>query len=294
MQCRIEALERAPYFLRMGARVVAAGEGRAEVGASFAPSHSNMLGGVHGGVSASVALWSASLAAWSSQYDSSSGLSGRVLSVHVSYLAAARAESLRARARVLARGRETVHAGAEVLGEDDRQVAAVTVVYRIGKTAQAASGAASAGAPAAFPAPSRARWRPEARAAAGCEQQRLSLLSPYSNAAGMELLSFGRDGAAMRLPLNGNAGPDGRMDPGALLGCIDTCAALSCNPFLEAVPTRSSTLSMSVVLGELPQSEVMLAGCLRSRDGESFTAGVETVPGCAGCFADASVLFRMA
>jgi len=285
MQARVEALECAPYFARLGARVAAIGSGAAEVAAAFLPSHSNTLGAVHGGVSASLALWSAALASWSSQYDPRSDLAGRVLSVHINYLAAARAEGLSARARVLARGRETVHAAVDVFAGEERTVATATVIYRIAKkTAQVAPDFVT----------SRTRWQP---AAAAGEQPGppLSLLSPYSNAAGLELLSADRDGAVMRVPLAGNEGPDGSIDAGALLGCIDTCAALSCTPFLKHVPARSSTLSMSVVLGVMPQSQVMLTGCLRGRDEEAFTAGVETLPDPSGrCFADASVLYRLA
>lgn len=283
---RAQALEAAPYFSRLGARVVAVGDGVAEVSALYRDVHSNTLGVVHGGISASLALWSAELAAWSSQHRAeaagpeSPALEGRCLSVHVSYLAAAREEGLSASARVLARGRHVVHVGIGVRAEDGRDVAAAAVVFRIG-------------------GPS-----PQDLAAAPVRLSPLPLqteggahftVSPYIRSAGIDVLRDDREGALLRLPLAGNQGPDGRIDAGAVLGCIDTCAALACRPNLTRVPSRSSTLSLSVALAPLPDEDLLMVGSLSFRDGEAYAARVEAArAGSRECIADASVLYRFA
>ncbi|HYB99986.1 MAG TPA: PaaI family thioesterase [Candidatus Limnocylindrales bacterium] len=283
---RATELERGQYAQRIGGRVVALGDGTAEVDAPYRDIHANTYGLVHGGIAASLACWAGALAAWTSQrvQQETDLLRGRMLSLHVNYLAVAREEALRAVAVVSQRGREAVHLRADVLA-GARLVAQAAMVYRIALPVLASA------QPISTYLGRRRAWSGGALAG----QAPLPLVSPFIRSAGIVLRRSDRELAAMTMPLAGNADAGGMLDEGALVGCIDTCAALACKPFHEVIPSKSTTVSLSVAFGEPVADDVGMVGCLEARDGEIFTTTVEASAGDhSRCAASAVVVYRFA
>ncbi|HYC56171.1 MAG TPA: hotdog fold thioesterase [Candidatus Binatia bacterium] len=280
-RARSTDLERGSYAARLGARVVSTDAGNAVVEAPYRDVHANTYGLVHGGVAASLALWAGELAAWSSQRASENmhELDGRMLSMHVSYLAVARQEPLRAAAAVTHRGRETVHLRADVSAGGGRLVAQAALVYRIASRASLQPREVAGGSPPAA----------ESSLAAATP---LPLVSPFIRSAGIVLRRADRELAAMSMPLEGNQNGRGDMDAGALVGCIDTCAALACKAYHDTIPTKSTTLSLSVAFGAPVRGDVLMTSRLEARDGEIFHTAVEAQSN--GHVASALVTYRFA
>jgi acyl-coenzyme A thioesterase PaaI-like protein len=86
------------------------------------------------------------------------------------------------------------------------------------------------------------------------------LVSPFSKALGIEVVSFGPAGARLAMRRAGNEGVDGVVDAGALLSLADTCAALACLPSLDERLSGSATLSMSAVFGDPLRSTAVADG----------------------------------
>ncbi len=219
-------LEQAPYAGRIGFRAgeltVDAVTGRVP----YDPMLANAQGFVHGGVAASLAMWSALVAAVAS--DRGQAASAIPVSIALTYLAAAREEDLHATARVSSRGRDIVHVEVEVASDRGRPVAAALAVLRTLADEPAVAG--------------RAGGTPAAASARG-------LVSPFSQTLGVEVRAHDSSSAGLAMPRDGNEGLAGAHDPGALLALADTCAALACLSTLDERLSGSATLSLSAVFG---------------------------------------------
>ncbi|MFN2426982.1 MAG: PaaI family thioesterase [Candidatus Binatia bacterium] len=219
----------------------------------YVPSLANAQGYVHGGVAASLSLWTAMTLAVAS--DRARASAARPVSVSVNYLAAAREEALHATARVATRGRDLVHVEVEVVTERGRPVAAALAVLRT------SGDEPSAGVPGTLPVPRREESR--------------ALISPFSRSMGMEVRSLDSAAAHLAMPRGVNEGFGSAIDPGALVSLCDTCAALACMPSLDERMMGSATLSLSAVFGRSLRTQALAIGRLVAEDGAVRSALVE-------------------
>lgn len=219
-------LEQAPYAGRLGFRTGEVTVDAVTASVPYLPLLANAQGFVHGGVAASLATWSALVAAIAS--DRGHAASAAPVSIALTYLAAAREEELHSTARVSSRGRDIVHVQVEVASGRGRPVAAALAVLRTLADEPAVAIRAGTTAPAA---PER------------------GLVSPFSQALGIDLRAHDSSSAALAMRRDGNEGLAGAHDPGALLALADTCAALACLSTLDERLSGSATLSLSAVFG---------------------------------------------
>jgi uncharacterized protein (TIGR00369 family) len=249
------ALAATPYASRVG---FAAGDLMSDtVTASvpYVPVLANAQGFVHGGVAASLSVWTAMLAAVASDRDDARV--ARPVSLHVSYLAAAREEALHATARVTSRGRDIVHVEVEVSSDRGRPVAAALAVLRTrsDELPRAPTG----------PAP-----RPVVRSG-----EERSLVSPFSQSMGLEVRELEPGSATLAMRRDLNEGLGAAIDPGALVAMADTCAALACLPSIDERLSGSATLSLAAVFGSPLRDTPVAVGTPVAEDGGVRSAIVE-------------------
>jgi uncharacterized protein (TIGR00369 family) len=249
------ALAATPYAARVG---FAAGDVMSDtVTASvpYVPVLANAQGFVHGGVAASLSVWTAMLAAVASDRDQARV--ARPVSLHVSYLAAAREEALHATARIASRGRDIVHAQVEVASDRGRPVAAALAVLRTRGDALPD--------PRRGPAPVPAVRSGEERA----------LVSPFSQSMGLEVRELEPGSATLVMRRDLNEGLGAAVDPGALVAMADTCAALACLPSIDERLSGSATLSLAAVFGNPLRDTPVAVGTPVAEDGGVRSAVVE-------------------
>lgn len=247
-----EALARTPYATRVG---LSAGDIMGDaVTASvpYDPLLANSQGFVHGGVAGSLSVWAAMLAAVASDRDAAT--IARPVSIHVSYLAAAREEAIHATARVASRGRDIVHTEVEVVSDRGRPIAAALAVLR------------TKSEPLSVPHAAPGSWRPDAER---------GLISPFSQAMGLEVRSLAPGAASLAMRQDINEGIGGAVDPGALVALADTCAALACLPSLDERLSGSATLSLAAVFGSPLRAVPVATGTPVAEDGGVRAALVE-------------------
>jgi uncharacterized protein (TIGR00369 family) len=250
-------LATAPYASRVG---LVAGDFMSDtVTASvpYVPVLANAQGFVHGGVSASLSVWSAMLAAVASDRDAA--CLSRPVSLHVSYLAAAREEALHATARVTSRGRDIVHTEVEVVSERGRPVAAALAVLRTRSEPMPESSARKSPPPAPI----------------GCCGEERSLVSPFSQAMGLEVRELQPGSATLAMRRDVNEGIGSAVDPGALVAMADTCAALACLPSIDERLSGSATLSLAAIFGNPLRDTPVAVGTPVAEDGGVRSAVVE-------------------
>lgn len=248
-------LEATPYARRLGFRPEDVMGDVVSASVPYSAQLANAQGFVHGGVAASLAVWSAMLVAVAS--DRASATAARPVSLSLSYLTAARGEALHATARLAARGRDLVHVEIEVATERGRAVAVGLAVLRT--LADPARPARPISAGATAPAAHRDDRR---------------LISPFSQSMGIELRSREEladydAGAAVGMVMrrDGNEGLGSATDPGALVALADTCAALACLPSLDERYSGSATLSLSAVFGGALFAPALAVGRSVAEDG---------------------------
>jgi uncharacterized protein (TIGR00369 family) len=249
------ALSATPYAARVG---FAAGDLMTDTVTArvpYVPVLANAQGFVHGGVAASLSVWTAMLAAVASDRDSARY--ARPVSLHVSYLAAAREEALHATARVASRGRDIVHAEIEVVSDRGRPVAAALAVLRTRSDE--------------LPEPP-AGPRPVPVVRSGGEK---SLVSPFSQSMGLEVRELLPGSATLVMRRDLNEGLGSAVDPGALVSLADTCAALACLPSIDERLSGSATLSLAAVFGNPLRDTPVAVGTPVAEDGGVRSAVVE-------------------
>lgn len=250
------ALEATPYASRLGLSTGDILGDAASASVPYEPSLANAQGFVHGGVAASLALWAATIVTAAS--DRERVVQVRPVSIAISYLSAAREESLHAAARVSSRGRDLVHVEVEVASDSGRAVALALIVLRT------LPGREPVRDGKVFPAESTT------------PQDELRLLSPFNRAMGVELRPGGSGpDATLAMRRDVNAGLTGAVDAGALLALADTCAALACLPNLDERRSGSATLSLSAVFGADLFSPVLAVGRRVTEDGGVRSAAIE-------------------
>lgn len=246
-------LESTPYAARLGLRTAEVTGDAVTASVPYSGVLANAQGFVHGGVAASLSVWSAMIMAVASDRDAFA--SARPLSLSISYLAAAREEALHAAARVTSRGRDIAHVEIEVSSDRGRPVGLALAVMRM------------------LPdAPRRHVHAPAAAAGAGPDPL---LISPFTRAMGVAVRAHHAGSVTMTMGHDANEGLDGAADAGALVALADTCAALACLPSLDERVRGSATLSLSAVFGEALRTAAMAVGRPVAEDGAIRSALVE-------------------
>ena len=260
-----DILEGTAYASRLGVRVSDIAAGSVSATVPYADELANAQGFVHGGVAASLAVWSALVATVASDRDETEFAAP--VSASVSYLATARREQLVARAEISSRGRDLAHVRVRVAGEDDEDVAlALLVMRRSAMPSRPAETRATTGTGRSEAAPAPPQTP---------ESGRRGLISPFSKAMGMIAHRYDGASAMMTMPADINAGAGGAIDPGALIAMSDTCAALACLPSIDDRMLGSATLSLSVVFGAPLFEPAKAVGRSVARDGEIMSALIE-------------------
>lgn len=249
------ALASTPYAARVGFTAGDLMSDTVTARVPWLPVLANAQGFVHGGVAASLSVWTAMLAAVAS--DRGGARLARPVSLHVSYLAAAREEALYATARVASRGRDIVHAEVEVVSDRGRSVAAALAVLRTRSDELPAP-------PAVLPSPVPPRPAGER-----------SLVSPFSQAMGLEVRELVPGSATLVMRRDLNEGLGSAVDPGALVAMADTCAALACLPSIDERLSGSATLSLAAVFGNPLRDTPVAVGTPVAEDGGVRSAVVE-------------------
>ncbi len=186
----------------------------------------------------------------------------RVVHLAVSFLESVRDEDVTVRARVLRRGRDTVHVSSD-LTAGPRAVATALVALCVG--ARQREGTLDAASRAAAECP----------AVRSGERARLAI-SPFLSAAGMEVVATDPPWVCGRLPLEGNDDGDGRMCEGMLVTLADFCGALASYAGGRIHRRRGgATVALSLALGGAPAADVFGAARLIAREGTGFTSTIE-------------------
>jgi acyl-coenzyme A thioesterase PaaI-like protein len=93
------------------------------------------------------------------------------------------------------------------------------------------------------------------------------LISPFSQAMGIELRQHDARSTAVAMPVAPNEGAGVGIDPGALLSLADICAALACLPSLDERTSGSATLSLAAVFGDAISGPAIAVGEQVAEDG---------------------------
>lgn len=120
-----------PYGRLLGARLVALAPDHATTELPFRSEIVTLGETIHGGAIATLADITAVAAVWSNA-DAERHQRGATISLSLTYLAAANACTLTARAQVLRRGREIVACEVQISNDEEKEIARAMVSYKIG------------------------------------------------------------------------------------------------------------------------------------------------------------------
>lgn len=123
--------ESSPFIGHLGLELESIGNDQATVTMPFRAELATAGDIVHGGAISTLIDTSAACAAWSS-HDPDAGLSWGTVGLSLSFLAAGRGETLRARAQVSRRGKSICHCRVEVEDPGGKPIAEGLVAYRLG------------------------------------------------------------------------------------------------------------------------------------------------------------------
>jgi uncharacterized protein (TIGR00369 family) len=126
-----EFLQHSPFVAHLGMRLVALAPDRAELLLPFAEPMITIGDTVHGGAISALIDTTAMAASWSTE-SPPANLRGTTVGLTVSFLAAARATDLTARATVLRRGKNLCNVDVEVLTAEGELAAKGLVTYKLG------------------------------------------------------------------------------------------------------------------------------------------------------------------
>ncbi|RMF22464.1 MAG: hypothetical protein D6760_07440 [Deltaproteobacteria bacterium] len=266
LERELDLLAQAACLRRMGLVRPSAAGGRASVELPFSQANTNTGGNLHGGAIATAAVVAARLAAASTERSDDAERRLSVVHQAISYLDSVRNEDVTARARVLRRGRDTVHVTAD-LSAGTRAVATALIALRVGTTADESTRRAGSRAAAA-----------DSQAVQARERARLAI-SPFLTGAAMEVVATDPPWVCGRLPLEGNDGGEGRVCEGMLATLADFCGALASYAGGRIHRRRGgATVALSLAVGYPPGGDVFGAARLIAREGTSFTSTVELWP----------------
>lgn len=272
------AVEDSPYARRLGWQLERQGAGSARLLLPFREENTNPGGVLHGGVAAS--LTAAGARAVAAAALGPEGAPFHLAQIHVSYLAAAKAEPVTAEARLLRGGKALCFVEVDVAGADGRPIAhaSASVRGRFG-AAPAALAAAAGDEGGADPGP----LGPHV------------VKTPFMARLGLRVEHMRDSRSRIVLPgLPENTDAGGGIHEGALLALLDTTGAMAAWATTGPGRFKASTASLEAqIVAPPPPGDLVAFGRLLQRDGDTFWTAVEVAGAEGQRVAAGSVLYRI-
>ena len=269
-EAELQRIRNSPFLKRLGLEASFAqddegGELAARVHLPYATENTNRGETIHGGVLASVATASGALASALTEQSENARVDITYLSL--CFLRAVRHADVRARARVLGRGRDIAFVGVDLIGEgDDSELFCVAqAVYSFSdSTDTEASGRNSADLDPI-----------EDRAVNLWKGGTVIVGSPFLEHTQMEI-SEDANQSAVLMRRSGNVGTDGELDCGAIAALADTCGALATyRQDGVGSDTRGATTNLAVTFLERPAGDVLAIADPIGQGGRMFSTTVK-------------------
>jgi uncharacterized protein (TIGR00369 family) len=272
-------VEESPYARALGVRLESLSDGAASLRLPFAEANTNPGQVLHGGVAASLAAIGAQAVARATLGEASGPW--HTAALQVSYLAAARAQDVVARARLLREGKELCFVEVDVATDDGKPIAHASALVR-----------GRFGAPAA-----------ELASAAGDRGERdPGSLGPHIGripfVAGRGIAVEHMQGGASRLAMpwrEANADLAGGVHEGAALALLDTAGAMASWAVAGPGPFKASTPALQAqLLAPPPAGDLVAYGRNAQRDGGCYWSDVEVASAATGrVCARGTVVYRI-
>jgi len=272
-------IEKSEYARKLGVEIEALAEDAARLRLPFRDANTNPGHVLHGGVAASLvaiaggAVARATLGAEAAPFHAAAS--------QVTYLAAAKAEAVVARARRLRAGKELCFVDVSIATADEKAIAQGLLVVRGRFGAAPPDMAKTAGDDgAAEPGP----LAPHIERA------------PFMAGLGLRIEHMAGGRSRIRLPwqpANGDA--DGCTHEGAVLALLDTTGAMAAWAVTGPGPFKASTPALQArLLAPAPAAELVAFGRCLHADGEAFFSEVEVAGAQSGrVHARGTVLYRI-
>ena len=260
MEHVVRWIEKSEYARKLGVEIEALAEDGARLRLPFRDANTNPGHVLHGGVAASLvaiaggAVARATLGAEAAPFHTAA--------CQVTYLAAAKAEAVVARAQRLRAGKELCFVDVAIATADEKPIArGLSVVRGRFGAAPAETGAAAGDDGASEPgllAPHIER-------------------APFMAGLGLRIEHMTDGRSRIRLPWRAaNADADGCTDEGVVLALLDTTGAMAAWAVTGPGPFKASTPSLQArILAPAPAEELVAFGRCLQRDGEAFVSEVE-------------------
>lgn len=254
----------APYAAVLGLRVDQLSGEQALVSAGFKEELSNGDNALHGGVAASIIVTCAGCVTRAALGpDTGPWHTG---AVQVSYLAAALGEGIRARAKLLRKGKELAHIEVDLEGESGKAVAKGLLTVRARHGAQPTVAVGEAGG-----------------LGTGVGEDDRGPMGPYIGSVpfhatlGMSAEHMAGGTSRIAMPKkHSNAGPDGEIHEGAIMALIDTTGAMAA--WAKTGPGRfkaSTPVLQARIFDAEPRGDLVGHGRVVHQDREMLFCDVE-------------------
>ena len=277
-----EWIEASPYTKALGLKLDrlddAGPGGSARLILPFREANTNPGSVLHGGVAASLAATGAQAVARAVLGPEAGPF--QLAQIQVSYLAAARRESVVAEARLLRRGKQLCFVEVDVRTEAGKPIAHATATVR--------------GRFGTEPAPLAPAAGDDGGADPGPLGPHVSK-TPFMSRIGIDIEHMAESRSRIRLPdLSANRDLGGGIHEGALLALLDTTGAMAAWATTGPGPYKASTPSLQAgILAPPPPGDLLARGRLLQRDAETFWTAVEVAAADGACIARGSVLYRI-
>jgi uncharacterized protein (TIGR00369 family) len=253
-------VERSPYAVALGIRLEELGGASARLRLPFSEANTNPGQVLHGGVAASLAAVGAQVVARAALGPGSGPW--HTAALQVSYLAAARAEDVLARARLLREGKEVCFVEVEVATDDGKPIAHATAIARGRFGAEPAQLPVSAG--------------DHGDSDPGRMGPHIGQI-PFIGGRGIAVQHMAGGTSRLVMPFReANADEAGGVHEGALLALLDTTGAMASWAVTGPGPYKASTPCMQAqILAPPPKDDLVAYGRNAVRDGGLFWSDVE-------------------
>jgi uncharacterized protein (TIGR00369 family) len=243
------------YLARLGIGIENASDGAPRGRLVYTDANENRGGAVHGGALATLLAGAAELAVAASERETHDA-EIRASTASISFLTPVRRnEDVVADARVLRRGRDTVHVMADATGAGGVPIATALFAYNVLP-------------PSAFQQPLQL-----SRAAGHVRSMSGELAgSAYMSAAGARIVEADGGWSCMLLPCDRNETAPGRVRDGAMMGLVDTCAAMAA--FAGAPGDKrppSATVTLAAAWAGTLDGDLLAGARLLGRAGGTYT-----------------------
>jgi uncharacterized protein (TIGR00369 family) len=272
-------IEKSEYARALGVEIEALAGDAVRLRLPFREANTNPGQVLHGGVAASLIAIAGGAVARATLGPAAAPF--HTPAIQVTYLAAAKAEAVLARARRLRAGKELCFVDVAIATPEEKPIAHGLLVARGRFGAAPAETARAAGDDgAAEPGP----LAPHIERA------------PFMAGLGLRIEHMTGGRSRIRLPWRAaNADADGCSHEGAVLALLDTTGAMAAWAVTGPGPFKASTPALQArILAPAPPQELVAFGRCGQRDGEAFVSDVEVAASATGrVCARGTVLYRI-